>query len=233
MVMNANPTLTDVMVSGEISDRARTYVAEKIGDLARFAPVPVLSAHVRILRTAHRDPAKRFIIEVNLDARGRPVRAQVAAAGLHEAIDLARDRLRRKLSQLRQHPARQGGRDRAHRPGYLPRAAAEREVVRRKSFEPGRSAADEAAFDLEMMDYDFLLYTDSVSGVDSLVSRGGPTGYQITGKARAPQLSLAAAKGVLDLTDAPFVFFADTQSGRGNVLYRRHDGHYGLITPSA
>jgi len=105
--------------------------------------------------------------------------------------------------------------------------------VRRKSFEPVRSTADEAMFDLEMMDYDFLLYTDAVSGTDSVVSRGGSKGYQVTALAQAAALTLVAAKEVLDLTDAPFVFFADVQTGRGNVLYRRHDGHYGLITPAA
>ncbi|MBO1414556.1 sigma 54 modulation/S30EA ribosomal C-terminal domain-containing protein, partial [Streptomyces sp. FH025] len=33
--------------------------------------------------------------------------------------------------------------------------------------------------------------------------------------------------------DQPFVFYTDTSTGRGNVLYRRYDGHYGLITPAA
>ena len=27
-------------------------------------------------------------------------------------------------------------------------------------------------------------------------------------------------------------FFLDAESGRGNVLYRRYDGHSGLITPA-
>jgi hypothetical protein len=28
------------------------------------------------------------------------------------------------------------------------------------------------------------------------------------------------------------VFFADSVSGRGSVLYRRYDGHYGIVTPA-
>ena len=28
-----------------------------------------------------------------------------------------------------------------------------------------------------------------------------------------------------------WVFFRDADSGRGHVLYRRYDGHYGLIVP--
>jgi len=233
MVIHANHTLPKVVVAGDVSGRTRAYVAGEIADLARFAPLPVLSAQVRITRTAHRDPVKRFVVEVNLDVCGRPVRAQVAAASVHEALDLARDRLRRKLSQLGWRPARQAGRERAHRPGYLQRAADEREVLRRKTFGPQTSTLEEAVFDLEMMDYDFVLFTDAVFGVDSLVCRGGPKGYQKTALPQASEMTLAAAKGVLDLTDAPFVFFTDALTGRGNVLYRRHDGHYGLITPAA
>jgi len=28
------------------------------------------------------------------------------------------------------------------------------------------------------------------------------------------------------------VFFVEPTTGRGNVVYRRYDGHYGLISPS-
>ncbi len=35
---------------------------------------------------------------------------------------------------------------------------------------------------------------------------------------------------VLDLTDRPFLVFTD-QDGRVKVVYRRDDGHYGLIEP--
>jgi Sigma 54 modulation/S30EA ribosomal protein C terminus len=68
--------------------------------------------------------------------------------------------------------------------------------------------------------------------MDSLVGRAGQ-GYHVVPLPRARRLTLPAALGVLDHSDAPFVFFANTDTGRGNVLYRRHDGHYGLITPAA
>ncbi|MFI8458033.1 sigma 54 modulation/S30EA ribosomal C-terminal domain-containing protein [Kitasatospora sp. NPDC085464] len=47
-----------------------------------------------------------------------------------------------------------------------------------------------------------------------------------------PELTVAEAVSRLDLTGLPFVFFTDTATGRGNVLYHRYDGHYGLITPA-
>ena len=46
-----------------------------------------------------------------------------------------------------------------------------------------------------------------------------------------PTETVEAAREQLELMDEPFVFFVDAKSGRGNVLYRRYDGHYGLITP--
>ena len=35
----------------------------------------------------------------------------------------------------------------------------------------------------------------------------------------------------LDASAEPHIFFANATTGRGNVLYRRYDGHYGLIVP--
>lgn len=37
---------------------------------------------------------------------------------------------------------------------------------------------------------------------------------------------------VQNITDDGLVFFRDRRSGRGHVLYRRYDGHYGLIEPA-
>ena len=34
------------------------------------------------------------------------------------------------------------------------------------------------------------------------------------------------------MSDEPFLLFRNADTGRGNVLYRRYDGHYGLVTPA-
>ena len=47
--------------------------------------------------------------------------------------------------------------------------------------------------------------------------------------ADAPQLEVAQAKEWLDTVDEAFLFFAGAD-GRGQVLYRRADGDYGLLT---
>jgi hypothetical protein len=144
---------------------------------------PVLGVRVKLTQAAR--PADRpasAVASVNLN--GRPVRAQVSAATMKEAIDLLKERLASRLARI-------SGRKeaiwrvpeplRGHQRRRLP--APERRVARRKSVPLVPRTLDEAAYDMEAMDFDFL-------------------------------------------------FFADTTSGRGHVLYLRHDGHYVLITPA-
>jgi len=66
-------------------------------------------------------------------------------------------------------------------------------------------------------------------------------GEALPGRTRPPihpaplvlnHLPLNEAEVLLDEGDEPFVFFAEPDTSRGQVLYRRFDGHYGLITPA-
>jgi ribosome-associated translation inhibitor RaiA len=134
---------------------------------------------------------------------------------------------------------------------FHPRPPEERHVVRHKTLSAGPSTVDEAVFDLESLDHDFFLFEDLASGQDALVERreGGsyaltyllgptqadasPTAATVDVEDRAaPVLTEADAREQLDVSQAPWVFFQDPSTGRGQVLYRRHDGHYGLILPT-
>ena len=124
--------------------------------------------------------------------------------------------------------------------------------MRHKSFEPAQATPDEAVFDMEQLDYDVHLFTDVNTGQDAVV-RAGSTGYRLArlqpldrpepvtavpltvSDRPAPRLTLPDAIDRLNLTDRPFIFFADATDAtdvRGRLLYHRHDGHYGLITPA-
>lgn len=230
--MTSQLTRVEVTLKGSIPLRARDYATDKMSALMHLAPSPVLGARVKLTRTHHRCSDQHVIAEATLDVNGGPVRVQVAASNSHEAIDFMQDRLRRKLSQLGRHPARLGGRDRPRRPHYAVIPAQEREVVRHKTYEPATATPEEAAFDMELMDYDFQLFTDAQSGCDSIVHRAGGDGYRIALLPQQPTLTLNAAIGALDATDLTYLFYRDAGSERGNVLYRRHDGKYGLITPA-
>lgn len=211
-------TAVEVTMRGRLPFRAKEYAITKLTHLVKLAPLAIGAIRVKISRTSYRFTDDYVVVEVSLDADGRPVRVQVVAGNARTGIDLAQERLRRKLNQLGRRTARL----------------------------PAASAVDEAIFDMYLLDYDFQLFIDALSGVDSVVYRDGGTGYRITrldGNAaptnasspvlidpwKAPGLTLQEASDALDAADSAFLFYADSRSGRGNVLYRRHDGHYGLI----
>ncbi len=156
--------------------------------------------------------------------------------------------------QLRHRDAGPGewhhGDARAHRPEYFDRPPEEREVVRRKAFALEAEVPDEAVLDLELLDHDFLLFRNADTDEDNVIHRLGDGGYALiqptphtatlkgfTSPIRPSPLApahmgLDDATRLLDLGDEPFVFFVDARTRRGNVVYRRYDGHYGLIGPA-
>ncbi|MBB5157536.1 ribosome-associated translation inhibitor RaiA [Saccharopolyspora phatthalungensis] len=137
-----------------------------------------------------------------------------------------------------------------HRPPYFPRPAGERKIIRHKSFELGDCDLDEAAFDMACLDFDFHLFTERGTGQDSVLYRAGPTGYRLAqlephpddlaphtltvtvSDQPAPVLTTTEAVDRMAAVNLPFLFYLDGERGRAAVLYRRYDGHYGLITPS-
>ncbi len=140
------------------------------------------------------------------------------------------------------------------RPRYFDRPAEERQLVRHKTVAAVDSTPDEALFDMEMADYDFYLFRDLLSGADCLIEAQPDGSYLLTrmqndaaGGDRAvageptvpglvvsrqspPQLTVDQAVERLETAGEDRVFFANPDSGRGSVVYRRYDGHYGLIT---
>ncbi|HLU55932.1 MAG TPA: sigma 54 modulation/S30EA ribosomal C-terminal domain-containing protein [Pseudonocardia sp.] len=262
----------EVQLTGRHGQGIAEYARDRIGSVLRFARGPVLHARVRITR--HADPAVELPVtaQANLDVNGRLVRAQVRGRTDREAVDLLKDRLRRRL----QHHLRRtvghwedrrgrgappaGGRPAGgvrewrhgdqptRRPPYFPRPPEEREIVRRKSYTLGECTLDEAAFDMESMDYDFHLFTELGTGQDSVLYRDRD-GYRLAqprpqpealarhavpvtvSETPAPELSTEEAVQRMAALDQPFLFYVDRDRGRGALLYHRYDGHYGLITP--
>jgi ribosome-associated translation inhibitor RaiA len=253
----------EVVVHGDVTTQVADYARTKIIGMVEHLHEPVLHARIRLTRLPDPAVSRPVRAQVNVDLDGRMMRAQVAAATGREAVDLVVARLRHRLVRFKQHwEARRGGRpvselhewrhgsEPTHRPPYYPRPVEERELVRHKSFSPARITPEEAAWEMDQMDYDFHLFTDAATGSDAVIYRGGPTGYRMAWAAsgppsihpaeppitlsphRAPQLSVDQARQRLEETGWPFAFFTDTETSRGSVLYHRYDGHYGLITPT-
>lgn len=119
---------------------------------------------------------------------------------------------------------------------------------RYKIYALARCAADDAALIMDLLDYDFHLFIDQETGQDSVIARVGPTGYRLTRTASmtppvSPRLPITVnpypvarrtveeSARFLSRAEMPFEFFINSTSGRGNVLYRRLAGNFGLIKP--
>jgi ribosome-associated translation inhibitor RaiA len=261
MVEDAEPSGPVVFTRGPVRNEESTYAQRKLERLAARARDPVLFARVEL--TAHDDRARErpAFAKAELDVNGQMVRAHAAAATMHEAIDELDARLRQRLERAahRQGDERlrsrgdgtqwQHGAYSVARPVYFPRPPDEREIVRHKTFSWGAMTPDEATADLDALDHDFYLFVNAETGEDNVIARAD-VGYEVHEPSATCSLQETAlpvvhsserpvrrttedARQVLDLTDRPFVFYLDPASGRGRVLYRRYDGHYGLIVPAA
>lgn len=251
---------------GDVPEQAKQYAQTKITRLAGFASDPILWAQVRL--TVEPNPARDrpAVAEATLGVNGTPVRAQVAARDLDEAVDLLEERLGRRLKRHEERVHRVGA-DRhrtgvaddhewrhgdlpTQRPEWFDRNRDERQVVKRKTFALAPMTLDEAAFDLDMLGHDFYLFTELDTAADSVIAfdddhglellqpegvRADPTTDAAAPVRRgtpAPSLSPQEAVERLDAGGERFVFFVNDETDRGNVVYHRYDGHYGLITPS-
>jgi ribosome-associated translation inhibitor RaiA len=251
-----------VQARGEVVQAERAYARDRIEHLLDLAPGPVLFARVDLTAHADPARERPAFAKAELDVNGRLVRAHVAAATMFEAVDLLEARLRERLERFAHHQEAEHLRlrgegehewkhgDRAtSRPSYFPRAVEERELVRHKSFAVGEMTPDEAILDLELLDHDFYLFTNRDTGEDNVVARSEGSEYELLEPSATCPLTETAATirhratrpsrmtseeaiQLLDLGDQPFVFFVDPDTGRGHVLYRRYDGHYGLIDPA-
>lgn len=255
------PTLDiDVVTHGDFPGAAE-YARTMITGLARFTRRPILHARVRFTR--HRDLAVEFpvIAQATLDVRGRAVRAQVEAATVKDAIDQLESRLRRRLEHLTQLWEPRRGPDAAppwrhtaepvSRPGLIAGPAEDSHIIRRKSFTMAPCTVDEAVMEMDVLDYDFHLFTEIGTGAAGVVYRSGPTRLRLA--LVAPDLADDVAPYDQSVTisthpvpclreeDAvermgalkhPFLFYIDAAQGRASVLYRRYDGNYGVITPA-
>lgn len=247
---------------GPVTRAAMDYATDKISRLGHLADRDILSARIALEEEANPSLERQAIAKASLDVSGRVVRAHVAAESMDEAVDILEARLRRILERVtdRRGPSRDTGVPEpgewrhglvAHRrPAYFPRPVEERETIAHKSYSLAALIPDEAAYEMEALDHDFYLFTDAATKDEAVVYRrdDGALGLRqmtpvpdrlervavamILDATPAPTLSRNEATKRLDASGEPFVFYADAETGRGTVVYRRYDGHYGIIVPA-
>lgn len=254
-------TPVQVQVVGDNTPDIADYAERRLREVFEDTGLPVLHARIRITRHANPARERPVVAQANLDVNGRLVRAQLRATTAREAVDGLRDRLRRRLQRVLQRstvtradwvqPA--GTEEQEGRPedDLVSLPSEKQEIVRRKTVTPLRYSLDDAAAYMEDMDYDFHLFIEAGSGQESVLYRSDPTGYRLAQVNPQPQSGLEAHTLPVTVSDhpaprlsereaadrmgvwaQPFLFFRNKDNDRGEVLYRRHDGHYGLITPA-
>ena len=248
----------EVTLRGNVGDFAGDYARDKISTALEVAHEPVLHSHVVLDFSHDRALERHAVAEVTVDVNGTTVRARTSAPTMNEAVDDLEYRLRRQLVKLKdrsqtRHRWTGIAEDSEWRRGdlprraltYFPRAEEGREVVREKSFASEPMTVDEAAYEMDLLDHDFFLYRDAESGKPALVHRLPPAGFGIQGaaptmavatvtyEAAPPTMTDDGARTRLEADREPFVFYLDSETGEGRVLYHRYDGHYGLIALAA
>jgi Sigma 54 modulation/S30EA ribosomal protein C terminus len=247
---------------GAVPEDAMDLAVMRVRSVLRLAHEPVLFARLKLTMAA--DPAMELpaLAQANIDLNGRQVRAQAAAVTMRDAIEMLCDKLRAQLERAARNWAKLRGSVPTGEPGewrhdsvpsqrlpYFPRPVDERGVIRHKSYGLTRMTPDEAIADMELLDYDFHLFTERSTNQDSVVYRSHD-GYKIAqvkpqpdrlgpvsialrlSEVPAPKLDLPEAETRLEAFGDPFLFFENSQTGRGNLMYHRYDGDYGLITPA-
>jgi sigma 54 modulation/S30EA-like ribosomal protein len=251
-----------VFTKGGVAVDDRAKAEDAVGQIVDRLEEPVLFARLKL--ALEPDPARPrpAVAQAVLDVDGDLVRAQAVAPTMPEATNALVRRLHDRLEHRARHREYLHGSDAVARPGewrhgdlptagpaYFDRPVEERELVRHKTFAVGELTPDEAAFDMEQLDYDFYLFSDLASGSDAIIERVGDGSYRLTRSSpsdlepgptavrlgvsatEVPVLGVHDAMERLDAGAEPHVFYVDAVTGRANVLYRRYDGHYGLITP--
>lgn len=263
MPINAAKTASvRVETHGSAPEGSSDLAAARVGAQLRVAAEPVLSARVMLTMSADPAVACPAVAQVTVDMNGRIVRAQAAGQTMRAAIEGMEARLRVRLDRAARNwaalrgtvPASEPGEWRhqsipAHRPPYFPRPGAEREVIPRVSYAASPETPEQALAELDLLDYDFHLFTERSTGEDSAIYRTadgcrlamahpkagrlGPVPDPMTvSMLPAPRLAVAEAAERLEAMGQPFMFFVDASTGRGSLIYHRYDGHYGLIIPT-
>jgi ribosome-associated translation inhibitor RaiA len=248
-----------VRTHGKVPEGTTELAAAKVVPLLRIAAEPILSAHVMLVMVADAAVARPAIAQATVDMNGHVVRAQATGQTMRAAIEQMEKRLRVRLSRAARNWAAMRGTLPSGQPGewrhqssptrqvpYFPRAAEERAVISRASYAMRPETLEEAAAELDLLDYDFHLFTERSTGEDSVIYRAadgyrlamahpkplrlGPVPDSVTvSSSPAPRLAVQEATERLEAMGQPFTFFVDAHTGRGSLIYHRYDGHYGLV----
>ncbi|WP_174184587.1 sigma 54 modulation/S30EA ribosomal C-terminal domain-containing protein [Nocardia barduliensis] len=236
-----------VITRGDVGAIDVTRAVRAIGRVLRRHH---LDAPARVRLTAPPDAEQPTVVQIDVHHRDVVIRVQVSGPRGF-AVTFAAERLDRRLARLA------GGEPRIWPDPARPPLAWVGEpapIVRRKQVALSTCTPDEAVAVLDAMDYGAHLFTDAHTGADAVVHWACHGVRLIRQRASHPPIRSpemvhgtpsivvdAEPAACLDSADAanmlcrkglPFLFYTDPDSGRGGLLYRRHDRDLALVSPA-
>jgi ribosomal subunit interface protein len=182
----------EIVVRGRnvvIPEHYRQHVEEKLSKLERYDH-KIIRADVELQHEKNpRQNGSCQHIEITCRTRGPVVRSEACAEDFYKALDIAADRLERRLRQAadrrRIHHGRRTPRSVAEVTASLPdttlvsSVATEPDdsvdgpgrIVREKEHTATPMSVDQALFEMELVGHDFYLFSDADSGRPSVVYR--------------------------------------------------------------
>jgi len=191
-----------------VTDALQDYANEKIEHVHKLLQQRKIDevTRVELELMVEKNPSipEPCVAEATVFTRGPVIRARESSTDMYAAIDLVTDKLQRRVKKYH---------DKAH---GKTRHGHDKPVVLEEQVEQLAPVAAAATLEEEL-------------GVES----GGDNGRIVKTKQFALKpMSVDEATLQLELVGHDFFVFTNAESNRTNVVYRRNDGHYGLIEPA-
>jgi len=193
----------DIVVRGrnvEVPDHYRQHVADKLARIERYDN-RIIRADVELYH--EKNPRQSEIcqrVEITCRVKGPVVRAEACAADFYKALDLAVERLERRFRQA-------ADRRRIHHGRHTPKSVAVATGALVEAASPG-----------------------SLALADTEEEHSDGPGRVVREKEHpAKPMTIDQALFEMELVGHDFFLFADADSGRPSVVYRRHGYDYGVI----
>jgi len=193
----------DIVVMGrnvEVPDHYRQHVADKLARIERYDN-RIIRADVELYH--EKNPRQSEIcqrVEITCRVKGPVVRAEACAADFYKALDLAVERLERRFRQA-------ADRRRIHHGRHTPKSVAVATGALVEAASPGSLALADTEEELS----------------------DGPGRVVREKEHPAKPMTIDQALFEMELVGHDFFLFADADSGRPSVVYRRHGYDYGVI----
>jgi ribosomal subunit interface protein len=198
----------EIVVRGRnvvIPDHYRQHVAEKLAKVERYDH-KIIRTDVELQHEKNpRQNGSCQHIEITCRTRGPVVRSEACAEDFYKALDLATDRLERRLRQA-------ADRRRIHHGRRRPASVAEVTSVLPA---PGAAASDD--------------FAERADPADHFDHADGPGQIVREKEHPAKPMTVDQALFEMELVGHDFYLFSDADTGRPSVVYRRHAYDYGLI----